>query len=118
MIPADLQVRQLVLADRHQVGPAGQDVGRLMHRVGEHQAGHRRRAGRRHLVLDGRIPADLGDADQAQERQQKLVKRLDLAVREDGGPIRVDADGQVVGYQSEDDRRRKSVVATRSVMAW
>ena len=57
--------------------------------------------GRGHLVLDRGIAPHLGHADQAEERQQQLVQRLHLAVREDRRPAGVDAHGQVVGDLAE-----------------
>jgi hypothetical protein len=98
--PGDLQVRQLILPDRHQVGLAEQDVRRLVHRIGQHQAADRRLPGMRDLVLDRGIAAQLGDRDQAEERQQQLVQRGHRAVREHHRPGRVDADGQVVEQQA------------------
>ena len=65
----DFHVRQVVLADRHDIGLAEEDVARLMHRVGEQQTGQRV-AGRLHLGLHGRVAVQLGLGDQGQERQQ------------------------------------------------
>jgi hypothetical protein len=90
-------VGKLVLADRHGRSLAEQDVSRLMHGVGEHQARHRGLTGRDYLVLDGRVAFDLRDAHQAQERQEELVERLDLGVRENGCALGVDAHREVVG---------------------
>jgi hypothetical protein len=50
--PGHLDVRQLILADRHQGRLAEQDVRRLVHRVGEHQSADRRLPGVHDLVLD------------------------------------------------------------------
>ena len=97
--PGDLQVRQLVLPHRHQVRLAEQDVRRLVHRIGEHQAADRRLPGVRDLVLDRRVAVQLGHRDQAEERQQQLVERGHRAVREHHRPRRVQSDGQVVEQQ-------------------
>jgi len=97
--PGDLQVRQLVLPHRHQVRLAEQDVRRLVHRIGEHQAADRRLPGVRDLVLDRRVAVQLGHRDQAEERQQQLVERGHRAVREHHRPRRVEPDGQVVEQQ-------------------
>ena len=78
-----------------------QDVSRLMHGITEHQAGDGARARRGDLIFHRRVPADLGNADQAEERQQQLVQCCHLAVREYGGTVRVDADGKVVGHQAQ-----------------
>ena len=56
-------MRQVVLADRHHVGLAEQDVASLMHRVGEQQAGQRM-AGSLHFGLHGRVAVQLGLRDQ------------------------------------------------------
>jgi hypothetical protein len=95
-------MRQLVAADWDEVRPARQYVGGLMDRVGEHQARDGTRAGRRDLLLDRGIAPDLGDADQAEERNQELVERLHLAVGKDDRPGRVYSDRQVVGHEAVD----------------
>jgi len=93
------QVRQLVLAHRDEVALAEQDVGRLMHRVGEQQPGHRAVPGRLQLGLDRGVATQFAVGHQGQERQHELVELGDRAVREDRRPGRVQADGQVVREQ-------------------
>ena len=100
--PGHLHVRQLILPDRHQVRLAGQDVGRLVGRVGEHQPAHRRLPGIGDLVLHGRVALQLGHRDQRQERQQELVQLRHRAVREDHRAAGVDPDRQVVEHQPDD----------------
>ena len=109
--PRDLEVGQLVAADRHQGGLAEQDVGGLVDGVREHEAGHRRQPRGRELVLDRRVARELRDADQAQERHEQPVERLDLGVGEDRRPVGVDADGEVVGHERVDvlGQRRRAV---------
>ena len=103
---------ELVLADRHDVAVAEQDVGGLMDRVGEHQARRRRQARRRALLLDRRVAPELGDADEAEERDQQLVELGNLGVREDRRPLGIDADRQVVGHQLLDvGGQRRGAVA-------
>jgi hypothetical protein len=57
------------------------------------------------LVLDGRVAPELGDADQAEEREQELVELGHLAVREDDRPVRVDPHREVVGGEPLDVAR-------------
>jgi hypothetical protein len=94
------EVGQLVPADRDQRALAEQDVGGLVHGVGEHQAAHRGLPGVRDLVLDGGVALQLRDRDQAEEGQQQLVEGRDRAVREDRAAGGVDADGQIVQDQA------------------
>jgi hypothetical protein len=89
-------VRQLILPHRHQVPLAEQDVGRLVRRVGEHQAAHRRLPRMRDLVLHCRVAPKFGHRDQAEEWQQQLVQLGDRAVREDDRARRVDPDREVI----------------------
>ena len=93
---------QLILADRNEVRPTEEDVGGLVGGVGEHQRGGRSAAGHGDLVLDGRVAAELGDADQAEEREDELVELGHLTVREDDRPVGVDADCEVVGDEPLD----------------
>ncbi|CPU65399.1 Uncharacterised protein [Mycobacteroides abscessus] len=95
-------MRELVLPAGHEVAVAEQDVGRLVHGVGEQQAAHGTAlpcGGRDGLGLDGRVPLDLGGRDEAEERQQELVERRDRGVGEDGRAGGVDPGREVV----EDD---------------
>jgi hypothetical protein len=94
-------VRELVETHRDQVGVAEQDVGGLVHGVGQHETG-RRPAGRLGLGLDGGVAVQLGVADQAQEGQHQLVEGGHGAVGEDRRPVGVDARGQVVGDDAAD----------------
>jgi hypothetical protein len=94
-------VGQLVAADRDQVRVAEEDVGRLVHGVGEHQ-GRCRAAADGDLVLHRRVPAQLRDADEAEEREHELVQLGDLAVGEDDGAVGIDSRRQVIGDQPLD----------------
>ena len=96
----DLHMRQIVLADRHHVGLAEQDVARLMHRVGEQQTGQCV-AGSLHFGLHGRVAVQLSLGDQRQERQHKLVFRRNRGMRVNHGLVRVDAGGHIVKHQVE-----------------
>ena len=93
-------MRQIVLADRHHIGLAEQDVARLMHRVGEQQTGQRV-AGSLHFGLHGRVAVQLRLGDQRQERQHELVLRRNRGVRVNHGLVRVDAGGHIVKHQVE-----------------
>jgi hypothetical protein len=99
--PRDLDVRQLVLADRHHVAVAEQDVGGLMDRVREQQGAHAAAAVGGRLRLDGGVALELRDADEAEKGKQELVERRHRAVGEDRGRGRVDAGGQIVQDQPE-----------------
>ena len=116
--PGELDVRQLVAADGHEGRAAEEDVGGLVHRVGEHERGHRRAAGRGHLLLDGRVASHLGDADEAQERHDQLVQGSDLAVGEDRRAVGIDADREVVGDEARPRRRAGRAGESRSVIVW
>ncbi|GAA4998961.1 hypothetical protein GCM10025734_33120 [Kitasatospora paranensis] len=94
--PGGLQVGHLVLADGDEVGLAEEDVGGLVDGVGEHQSADGGSSGVGDLVLDGRVPVELGHADQAEERQHQLVECGYRAVGEDGGPCGFDPGRQVV----------------------
>ena len=96
----DLDVRQVVLADRHDVRLAEQDVASLMNRIGEQQAGQRV-AGSLHLGLHGRVAVQFGLSHQRKERQHQLVLGRNRGMREDHGLFRVDAGGHVVEHQIE-----------------
>ena len=61
----ELEMGKLVFADRDNGRLAEENVGGLMDRVGEHQRRHRSRTRGDHLVLDGRVARQLGDADEA-----------------------------------------------------
>ena len=93
---------ELVLAHGHDVRLAEQDVGGLVDRVGQHEAGHRAALGRLQLSLHRRVAVQLRLGDEGQERQHQLVEGRDRRVVEDRGALRVDARGQVVGNQAED----------------
>ena len=69
-----LEVRQLVAADRDDPAVAEEDVGGLVHRVGEQQPRQRAPAGQGELVLDGRVAPQLRVGDERQERQHQLVE--------------------------------------------
>jgi len=97
---------------------AEKDVGRLVHRVAEHQRAHRGSAGCPELFFHGGVPADFRDAHQAQERDQQLVQRLDPAVREYRAPVRVEARRQVVRDQPHNVAGEGISGASRSVMVW
>ena len=70
----ELDVRQLVATDGHDVTLAEQDVAGLMHRVGEQKAGELVARGL-HLGLDRGVARQLGLGHQRQERQHELVCR-------------------------------------------
>ncbi len=95
-------MRQLVPADGDQVGPAEQDVRRLVHGIGEHQAADGGLPRVRDLVLDRGVAAEFRDRDQAQERQQQLVELGHGAVVEDHRPLGVDPGREVVQQQPLD----------------
>jgi hypothetical protein len=92
-------VRKLVLADRHEVAMAEEDVGGLVDRIGEEQAAQAAAVAGRRLGLDGGVALQLGDADQAQERQQELVERRNRAMGEDRRRGGVDSRGKVIQHQ-------------------
>ena len=92
-----LDVRQLVLAHRHDVALAEQDVARLVHRIRE-QKPRERMARRVHLGLHRGVAQKLGLGDQRQEGQHELVQRRNGRMREDDGLLGIDAAGQVVHH--------------------
>ena len=81
----------------------GADVGGLVHRVGQHEAG-RRPPGGLGLGPYGGVAVQLGVADDAQERQHQLVEGGHGAVGEDRRSVGVDAGGQLVGDEAADRR--------------
>ena len=91
----DLDVRQLVFADWHDIAFAEQDVARLMHRVGQKQA-RQLVAGRLHFRLDRRVALQLSFAHERKEREHKLVACRNGGVHVDGRLFRIDARGDVV----------------------
>ena len=94
-------MRELVLADRYQVGFAEQNVGRLVHRESQHQPGHRA-GGRRQLVLDRGVAAQLRVSDQCQEGNQQLVQGGDCRMGEDHRALWIDAGCEVVRHHVVD----------------
>ena len=90
-----LDVRQLILADGHDVALAEQDVARLVHGIGEQKAGERV-AGSLLLGLHRGVALKLGLGAQGKERKHELVERRHLRVGEDDGLLRIDTAGQVV----------------------
>ena len=84
----------LIVADRHLVGVVQQDVGRL-------EGGIREQAGRgelplplRRLVLELRHPAQLAEGDVALHDPTELAVLAHVALREHGGDIGVEPDGE------------------------
>ena len=95
-------MRELILADRHEIGLAEEDVGRLVHRVGQQQPAHGAPVGGFQLRLDGGVAVQFGLGDQRQEGQHELVGRGHGRVGEDRRAVRVHAHGQGVGHQRQD----------------
>ena len=91
----ELDVRQLVATDGHNVTLAEQDVAGLVYRIGEQKAGELVARGL-HLGLDGGVARQLGLGDQRQERQHELVGGGHGGVRVDHGLVGVDTAGKVV----------------------
>ena len=91
----ELDVRQLVATDGHNVTLAEQDVAGLVYRIGEQKAGELVARGL-HLGLDGGVASQLGLGDQRQERQHELVGGGHGGVRVDHGLVGVDTAGKVV----------------------
>ena len=67
--PRPAGASMLVGPDGHDCGLAEQDVGGLMHRIGEHEPVERLHPGSGCLVLDRGIAEQLGQRDQAQKWQ-------------------------------------------------
>jgi len=93
-------VRQIILADRHHVRLAEQDVARLVNRVGEQQSGERM-AGGFHLRFHRRVAVQLGFGDQREEWQHELILGGHCGMREDHRLLGVDAGGHVVQHEIE-----------------
>ncbi len=96
--PGQFDVRQLILPHRHESAVLAEDVGGLMHRIGEQQRAHRAAGGER-LGLDRGVAVQLGIRDQRQERQHQLIQRRHQRMREDDRAVRVDAGREVLGDQ-------------------
>ena len=96
----DLDMRQVILADRHHISLAEQNVACLVHRISQQQTSQRM-AGSFHFRLHRRITMQLGLSHQRQERQHQLVLRWNGGMRENHGLFRIDAGSHVVKHQIE-----------------
>ena len=101
-LAGDLDVRLVVLADRHQVGARQQDVGGLEHRVAQQPQRDR-------LLIQQRGAGHVFDAWQAgqprhrhqvAEEQRQLVGLVHGRLEEDGGLGRVNARAEVVQHHA------------------
>ena len=88
-VARELEVLALVVADRDDVGLVEEDVARHQHRVGEEPG--RDELPPVGLVLELRHPAELAVAGDGREQPRRLGVRRDVALREDGRPLGVEA---------------------------
>ena len=101
-LAGDLDVRLVVLADRHQVGARQQDVGGLEHRVAQQPERDRllvQQRGAGH-VLDAWQTRQPRHRHQVAEEQRQLVGLVHRRLEEDGGLGRVDARAEVVQHHA------------------
>ena len=84
-LAGELEMRQLIPADRHDVPLAEQDVGGLVNGIRVHRGVDRGQPGRVDLFLDGRVAIQLAHADQRQKRNEELIERGNMTVAEDVG---------------------------------
>ena len=88
-VARQLEVLALVVADRDDVGLVEQDVAGHQHRVGEER--RRDELAPVRLVLELRHPAELAEARDRAEQPSRLGVRGDVALREDGRALGVEA---------------------------
>jgi len=99
--PGHLDVRELVAADRDDITPQAEDVGRLVHGIGEQQPAQRPAGGQRFGLHRG-IAVQFGIGHQREERQHQLIERRDGRMRDDHRPPRVDPGREIFGDQGAD----------------
>ena len=118
-LAAQLQVRKLVLAHRHQLGPVDQDVGGLQDRVTKKAViGEVAIADLLLLLLIGGHTLQPGDGDDNRQEQVQLGMLGDMRLDEDRALLRVEPRGQPIQGHVEDvilDRRGVGILAGQSV---
>ncbi|GHJ24276.1 hypothetical protein TPA0909_58900 [Streptomyces albus] len=83
--PRGLEMRELVLVDRDEVGLAEEDVRGLVDGIGEHQPADGGLARVGGLVLDRGIAAELGDGDEPWRRVRRCLRSCPAHSRVTGG---------------------------------
>ncbi len=91
-VAGQLDVLALVVADRDDLGLVEEDVARHQHRVGE-EAGRDEVLALR-LLLELRHPPQLAEARHGAQQPGGLGVRGDVALREDGRAVGVEARGE------------------------
>jgi hypothetical protein len=89
-VPHQLDVLALVLSHRHLLGPVGEHVGRLQHRV-EEQAGGRQLALAEGLVAELVHAVELAHRGHRREQPAQLGVLLDVALAEEDAAVGVEA---------------------------
>ena len=95
-LAGQLDVRHLVLADRHHVASDHQDVGGLQDGIVEQTQRRGFELQVADLVLEGRDALGAGGADQHREQQEQLGDLRDQRLQVEGALARVDPNGEKV----------------------
>ena len=98
-IAADLDVLHLVLADRHDVGVVGQNVGGHQHRIGEQPGVGRQPLGL--LLLVGVASFQQPQRRAGHQQPAQLGDLRHVRLHEQRGPLRVEAQGQQIECRVE-----------------